>query len=602
MPGYARDTDPYPQMQVAQPVPATVNGSQPVADGWMPPLSPGETDGHAPSHSTLDSPGPATAWSQAAEPPPLIPRSIGLREAISLALQESDVVRVLNGNVHASATRWDTLISAQEILRQQGRFNPQLSAGITTNRINGPPDSFFGPGLQTQTRRDEVDFSGSLKKLWASGLETKVGYAPPLAYLYFPNGISGFNPAYTADFVIQGTQPLLKGAGTTVNLTPIRVAQLQVDQTYWNVRESMIARIRSVEQAYWELSAAHIRLQAVRSVIPLARESVRVELLRFRAEQTTFADVARADVNLKQLEQDELASHLDVQTSELNFRQLLGLPPRDDVELIPVEIPIQSSPQLDLNSWTAAAMTSRPELVQQRIRLQVQQQELVPSKNQLQPELNLTGGVHINGLSDRLDKALNQAGTLDYGSWSAGLQFSYPLGNQAAKADVAARELEIVRSQVLLRNTERRVSFELAARIATCEKRWQQYVKMHDQLQQTQEWLRLTGIRYSAPPVGETQRDSLLLALQNYQSAMQAHVRALTNAGELLAEFNTALARLRESAGLSLDFWQVELATGDPQPALSAFTPNGGVSPNPVWPSGLPTSGVTVAPGYTLQP
>ena len=128
----------------------------------------------------------------AADPPVYLP--LTLKEAIESALSDSSVIRVLNGGVNlASITATDTLIAAQRIELEQGRFQPRLSANYDASHIDQPPNAFFGPGIAANTRRDATSASARVTQPLKTGGSLSLGLEPPLAYLFFPNGVDPGN-------------------------------------------------------------------------------------------------------------------------------------------------------------------------------------------------------------------------------------------------------------------------------------------------------------------------------------------------------------------------------------------------------------------------
>ncbi len=487
-------------------------------------------------------------------------RPIQLREAIEMALSRSDVVRVLNGSVRiAPVTGYDTRISETAVTGELGAFDPRFKAAYESARIDSPPSSFFGPGIETETNRRELDVSAELSRKWSTGTRTSFGYAPPLAYLYFPRGQTGLNPAHSAEFLLKVEQPLLQGAWKPINLAPIHIAQTRVDQTRWETQQTIQQQVRSVEEAYWQLNAAYVELQAVQNVIPLAEETVRIEKLRMQAEQSIYSDVARVEVQLEQLRQRYLDAWLEARRREYQLRQLIGMDVRDGTELLPADAPQQSPPNVDFDDVVEVAMRDRPDLNQRRLGLQIREQELLLAENQIKPELNASAAYRVSGLSDRLNHSFDQVGTFNYEDWTLGMSFSVPLRNRTAYSEFDASNIRLMRDRAVLSAYEKQVVFELAIVVSEISSTWRQYESAHRQLVMTAQWLRVARVRYANPPDAGERQDWLLLALRDYQSAIDAHVRAVTQAGRSLAQYNVLLARLDEQQGINLNRWKIRL-------------------------------------------
>lgn len=513
-------------------------------------------------------------------------RPLALQQAVLMGLQRSEVVRTLSGSVRIEPiTTLDPAIADAEMRKEAARFDPKASAAYLGGQINQPPDSFFGPGLELNTRRDEGNFIAGLEKLWPWGTTTRLAYDPTLGYLFFPQGTSsGFNPAYTAATIFELRQPLLRAGGWKVNTAPIQIAAARADQTKWEVTQVTLAQLRSITEAYWRLHAAMVALQSVESVLPLAEEVVRIEQLRLESQRSIYMDVARASVNLENLKRQRSQAQLNVVQREYDLRNLLGLPSIDGTLLTPIDAPSQARMQFDLGTLVQTAYSRRPDLNRRRARRQEQEWRLVASQNGKLPQLDFRALVRTSGLDDRLDDSLDQMSSFNYTDWTLGLEFSVPLGNRRAKADVESAELQLIRELALLRGFEEQVVYEFASLAAELQTTWERYESAMRQVQHTQEWLRLARIRFASPPTANRGDDWLLLALYDYQVAMQSSIDALSTASRMLADYNTLLVRMEEAQGTLLDRWQIGFVDGsnaNGPPMLPLLNDAGGHSFDP---------------------
>jgi outer membrane protein TolC len=491
------------------------------------------------------------------------PRPLSLRDAIQISLAKSDVVRTLgSGGVQIeSVTGYDP-----EIMRMRSNvaatvFDPKLTTGYVGSRIDEPSGTFFGPGIPQNVRRDEGDFIASISKSWSTGATASVGYLPPLGYLFYPNGTAGqFNPAYTSDLVFQATQPLLRGAGWTVNLAPIRIAQLKAEQSAWDCKQATMAQVRSVETAYWDLQSALLTLDAVENVLPLMNEIVRIETLRMESELSTRADVARASMQFDNLQQQRFQSRNDAVAKELRLRNLLAMDLSDQNRLVPSDFPRRAPVALDHAAAMANALESRPDLVRQRLGLRIRELEYAVARNGVKPQLDLQALYRSNGIGQNLNTSLQQMIGFGYTDWTLGATFSIPLGNRAARGNLEVAEMQLTRDRALLNQTIQNLGYTLADLMRESETAFAQFELAHRRVLNSQEWIRSAKIRYSNPPPAEDGNQNwLLLALYDYQNALKMHVDAVSDAGQLLARYNTQLARLEEAQGILLENRGIEL-------------------------------------------
>jgi outer membrane protein TolC len=162
----------------------------------------------------------------------------------------------------------------------------------------------------------------------------------------------------------------------------------------------------------------------------------------------------------------------------------------------------------------------------------------------------------MNGLDERLDDAFSQASSRQYTDTTVGVGVNVPIGNKTARSRRRMAELEIARDRMRLNALEQNVSFEIVQLVSDLEASWQRMQIAKRQTKETQEWLRVSRIRYTQPPAASSSQDWLLLALTDLQSAMRSSVDAITDLSEAVADYNTLLAELQEAQGVSVYEWR----------------------------------------------
>lgn len=490
---------------------------------------------------------------------PSIYLPLTLREAIEAALMDSSVVRVLDGRVNvATITPTDVLMTEQRIAVERGRFQPRLTANFDGSKIDQPPNAFFGPGIAANTRRDMANVFARVTQPLPTGGSLSIGLEPPLAYLSLPNGVGAgqFNPIYSTDYVLRVNQPVLKGAGRGIALAPIQIAQTQANQSRLALEEILNSQIRSITEGYWRLYAAHLELEAVKTILPLADESVRVEELRWKADRSILADVARARFQRDGFRRTQSVMQGNLRKRVLQLRQLLGGQPEVQPLFLPSERPSETSPPEDVPTLVQAAIDNRPSLNALREQLHEKRILLRVAENQVLPSLDFRGEYYMNGLAQTLDDSIKQAATSNYTDWTLGLGMDVPLGNKTAQSRRRIAELDMARIHIRLTALEQNVAFEITELVSDLHAQWQRLEIAKRQAQETQEWLRVSRIRYTQPQGSGSSQDWLLLALTDLQSAMRAYVDAVSDVGQALAEYNTLLAELNQAQGISVFQWQ----------------------------------------------
>src|SRR5690606_17816365 len=88
----------------------------------------------------------------------------------------------------------------------------------------------------------------------------------------------------------------------------------------------------------------------------------------------------------------------------------------------------------DYEEAIATALTYRPEIAQQQIRVDSASIVVNVAKNNLLPQLNLVASAALQGLDDGIGSAADEQFQGDQLGYGIGLQLEIPIGNQAARA------------------------------------------------------------------------------------------------------------------------------------------------------------------------
>jgi outer membrane protein TolC len=555
------------------------------------------------------------------------PYPIALEDAVRIGLGNSGVVRVLSGSSvsAAEATLYDADIAEARARVALAAFDPSVTSTLYSNWINQPPDAVFGPGLAEPTRRDEAGFTAALSKPWMTGGETRVGYNPPLGYLWLPYGTSGFNPLYESNIEFTVKQPLLRGAGIAANKAPIRVAQLRRDETVLETRQAAMASVRSVTEAYWDLYAASAALRAIEVVVPLLQRVVTIEQERMNAQRSVRADVAKVQSQLRAVTQQAVAARAEMVQAELRLRNLLGLPPADGYLLTPTSRPVEAPVGIDIDSSTATALELRPDVVRRRLSVRAREQELLAARNLGRPQLDASGIYRWNGVGERLDDSLEQMITTQFADWQTALTFSMPLGRRAAAGAIRAATVQLAREKAMLQQASHSTVHVISSLAREAEYNYQLFTEANARLAANTDWLEGAKIRYENPPPDGD--DWLLAATNDYLSALRSQADAASDMQKFLSRYNAALARLNEAMGTILDDYGIQW-TGDcgvptlvgtppaeiaphirPQPAAADYRMrNSAIEPyapsfnGPSAPPAPPATGISTPPAGTIGP
>jgi outer membrane protein TolC len=197
------------------------------------------------------------------------------------------------------------------------------------------------------------------------------------------------------------------------------------------------------------------------------------------------------------------------------------------------------------------AMRFRPELAQDRRRVEEAELQVAFARNQRLPRLDLTGGYTFTGIAGPAKDGSEVPGVPAHGrsannnyfraggsrSWKLGGRVEIPLGNRTARARVAQSEIELRRARTELRRQEqevvldvRKAARDLTASIEGLQAAERRRAAQAESLRAEQERLRLGD---STPrEVLEQQRDlaeaerQVIAALEIYRDSITALERS----------------------------------------------------------------------------
>ena len=94
----------------------------------------------------------------------------------------------------------------------------------------------------------------------------------------------------------------------------------------------------------------------------------------------------------------------------------------------------------------AIALRNRPDLQDAKVGLESEEFRTKVARNEMLPAVSLTGSAGLGGLAPGYGDALDELKSGNSPFWSIGVALSFPLGNDAAKADLAAGLLHRITS------------------------------------------------------------------------------------------------------------------------------------------------------------
>jgi outer membrane protein len=468
--------------------------------------------------------------------------TLTIEQAIARALANSPEIRIVS---------FDPEIARQDVAKAAGDFDPTAFSRVNYEDQDSPRNSIFEPG-QAETRL----FESGVKQRTALGSEWSASYA--LSRIWDDLVGRTLPTRYEPMVIFELRQPLLRDAGTQVNLAGVNVAKLNHEAAMLGFREKAEAVSAAVITAYW-------RLVQVRRDVQIQRQLVD-ETVRTWKKVENRRDIDATDVQTKQAAsyaKSREATLVELQKQAIDVQDALvrlisdpHVNTASELTIIPASQPqvVQEVPESAamVDRTLATAMQRNPAVQQAQLGVQVAQINIEVANNQRMPRLDLVGSARSRGLARDRVEAHEQIEDGQYTSYAIGLNLEYPLGNRSRQAEWLRRQWERRKATSILHNTADQVAVQVREKARKVQANFDE-LKVQTEAAQAAR-AALVALEESEPIRDKLTPEFLLVKLQAQETYAQAQ-RAQVSA---VVELNIGLAELAQAAGTILDLRMVE--------------------------------------------
>ncbi|TWT52523.1 putative outer membrane efflux protein MdtP [Rubripirellula amarantea] len=512
-----------------------------------------------------------------------------LEEAISLAVQQSPVLRNIGGTIVSSPSSTQTVYSPALIANSASQGTEAALAAFdadytqelfwsSTDQPNNRAAGIFEQFTPDATAGNNATFSGELSKQTATGARFSLRHVV--------NYVNTNRPGrqFTSDFVgwveAEWRQPLMQGSGVLYNRiagpvptsgyrTPgqysgVLIARINEDVALADFENGVISLVSDVEQAYWTLAQSYRVLDATVKGREAAQQTFQFQEVRLEVGAGRSDEEAQARSQYYQFQaqvESALGGPTGLYASEQTLRYLIGLPANDGRLIRPVTPPTDARVVYDWESALSQAIQRRVEVRRQRYNVERRELELVAAKLNYRPRLDFLALYRWRGLGDHLigndnNPPLNNLyGSItggDYQEGQAGIEMSFPVGFRLAGIAIAEAKLNVKRERALLSETELRISHDLSSAARQVALTYKLVETNFDRYQADLHQVEVLRRRY------RDGNDNINFLLQ----AQRQVVTSETAFYQSLFDYNLAIRDLHREKGSLLAYNQVQMAEG----------------------------------------
>ena len=495
----------------------------------------------------------ASAPRQAAAVPATLPTTLPapLAEQREVALSVEDARRLaLENNLELRVELFEPAVARQTLGEEEARFEALFTTSVNYDKTDSP----------TATRL-ESNQSNSLRV--TPGVEVPLVTGGtlradlPLSRFESDNEFAVLNPAYTSDFVVSFSQPLLRGGGVYTATQGIRLAFYNYQSAQVRTKLEIIRVLTILDRAYWRLYAARQEAKLRRQEYDLAVTQLGRARRQAAAGMVADVDIVRAESGVADTLEAVIIADNQLRDRQRELKRILnapGLPMDAPVAIVPSTQPRPLRYSVDATALAAAAVDNRMEMLEAELGIARDAAEVAVARNATLPLVALDYSYGVNGLGSNFDESFEMLGESDFADHRLGLRLQVPIGNQAALSRV--RRALLRRLQTLATRDQRDLQIR------------QEVFNAVDRLEAT--WQRILATRQRvvlAARVVELETRQFNLRMRTSTEVLDAQTRlanAQSSEVQAIAEYQIAQVDIAQATGTVLGASRVSWA---PAPA-----------------------------------
>lgn len=398
--------------------------------------------------------GGGPAWSAAGvrvgallqPPPPAEAPALDIKDnAIQLSIDRA-VEIALQRNLGIVIQRYLHVQSLLSLTQSLGIYDLKAQAEADlTNENNAVVSSIDA----AQFKQNKLNFS--LIQRLPTGGDVSLGWGGD--YTRSDASTRRANPSsYGSGFTFGYTQPLLGGYGRLSNERNILIAQTNSQISRQDFQLQVTTITQQVVNAYWALVNAREQLGVARESLQLARDLNQRNQIQVQVGTLAPLDITQSEAAIATREEGIIQATSAVGDAEDTLRQLLNLPSGSlwQTPIVPTSDPNTTEKlTINLDDALRTAFDRRPELHTQDLQLAQARLDAEYFRLLTRPTLGLDLKYGYNGTGIGLSDSFSQVTGLQFRTWSAILQFSYPIQNRANRAQSASANINVDRLQAL---------------------------------------------------------------------------------------------------------------------------------------------------------
>ncbi len=341
------------------------------------------------------------------------------------------------------------------------------------------------------------------------------------------------------------SQPLLKGLGIDLNNASIKTAEINEKINVLSLKSKLIDMVISVISAYRAYFQSIKQLEISRLSVENSKKLVEINKELIAAGRMAKIEIVQTEADIATREVSLIATENSVDAARLALIKLLEI--GRHVKINPTEqITINEDMVLNAKELKETAFKNRIDFLTSNLNLEIAKMNLGQAKNNMLPDLSLTGGYRHNRtfISDESYSPSQSE------NWDAGIKFTVPLKDLTLKQGYLNAKINFKKTETGISQLKENIEIEVEDSIRTAEMKLRQ-VKLAKQANKlSRQKLDIENEKLKA---GRSSNFQIL----TYQNDL---VTSQNNELNAIIDYLNSITNLHKTTGTTLEGWGIKIA------------------------------------------
>ena len=471
------------------------------------------------------------------------------------------ITTAVRNNLGIQLARLQPSINEADVIAAQAVFDALFVSNVDLTKTDEPTTVPILRGIQLGTpfsASESFRYETAVRKRFTTGAEASISTDLTRFRNLAPGIALSPDPAYTGAIRLGLTQPLLRGFGSKVNTSTIRLAQNAEQRAIQELRADLMQLVADVESAYWELAFAWQNLATQQWLLEVGLE-VRDVLSRRRDFDVTPAEESDAVARVEQRKANVIKARRAIRGASDALKILINdaqLTVGSEALLLTVDQMVQTPIQYNLRESIITAVGSRPELQLAALGIDDAKIRQYFADNARLPLLNLSAQMAYLGLDQDAGGAYDDLLEGNFIDYVLGFAFEWPLGNRAAEAEYRKARLQRSAAVINYQQAVQDVVLQVKASLRDVITNYELIQATHSfriaQAENLRTFLVQEDLRGLTP-------ERLALKFQRQETLAAAQEEEIRS----LVQYSKSVAALYRAMGVSLAMNHIELEIAD---------------------------------------